>query len=381
MKKNRMSRWVSTILAVMMTISMVPSKTFVFGEENPKVQDGNSLRIGTVENELSNTDGTIQRHAWVRIPLTITKDNYCLSLDYMAPNTINTGLTIFSAENNGVSVLPQLIRRGDALRVKDNSGKQFDIANVFQPNQWVHFDIEVLNGSVQIYINGESIQYNGETYTYTLKATDTKPNTFGALGDVTGGWYDYYGYYDNLTLTEDGEVSWRETFDEVTSADSLKSSGWTFSFNSNNDAIAFSDAFALDSTNHCAVAQISSIDASASRTEFKTGEYVGVSDLFEALCMTDAGYQALENMVTLTAISSDSQVASVSDDGKTIHFISQGNCSLTLQANYLGGSKQATPVAITVEQGNALRLGSKRLCCKTIKWKGINHGFRLLHQF
>ena len=357
MKRGKPSKLLALVLSGLMVFSQFPAKAFA-ETQSADAPNGRSLRIGTVEN-LSTTDGSIQRHAWAKIPIKITAQNYYLSLDYMAPNIVDSGLSVFHARgrNGTVDVLPQLIRRGANLRVKEPGGTQFDITGIFSPNQWVHFDVEVRNGTAKIYVNGVPIQKGGKEYTYQV-AAGAVPDTLGTFGDETSGWYDEYGYYDNLTLTEDGAVTWQENFDGTSTLADYKAKGWIFSFNDNGGTIKEDDAFSLDHANDHPAAELSTVEAKVSQTSFRTGEMHQVSDLFQSVCKTSSGFAAVDGMVSLTASSSDPKVASVSSDGKSVTFLSAGKCSLTLNAEYLGSKASSQPVEFTVTPGNSMRLGS-----------------------
>ena len=339
MKRGKSSRWLASVLAGLMVLSLVPVRAFADTQSSGTSSYGRCLRIGTIEN-LSTTDGSIQRYAWARVPIKVTAQNYYLSLDYMAPNIVNSGLSVFRArgKNNTIDVLPQLIRRGANLRVKEPSGTQFDITNIFTANQWVHFDVEVQNGTARIYVNGVPIKKDGKEYAYQV-ADGAVPDTFGTFGDETSGWYDEYGYYDNLTLTENGAVTWQENFDGTNTLDDYKAKGWVTSFYDNGGAIKQDDAFSLDHANDHSAMQLSSVEATASQTSFRTGETHKISDLFQTVCMTSSGFAAVDGMVKFVASSSDPKVASVSEDGQSVTFLSAGSCNLTLNAEYLGDRK------------------------------------------
>lgn len=359
MKRGKSSRWLASVLAGLMVLSLVPVRAFADTQSSGTSSYGRCLRIGTIEN-LSTTDGSIQRYAWARVPIKVTAQNYYLSLDYMAPNIVNSGLSVFRArgKNNTIDVLPQLIRRGANLRVKEPSGTQFDITNIFTANQWVHFDVEVQNGTARIYVNGVPIKKDGKEYAYQV-ADGAVPDTFGTFGDETSGWYDEYGYYDNLTLTENGAVTWQENFDGTNTLDDYKAKGWVTSFYDNGGAIKQDDAFSLDHANDHSAMQLSSVEATASQTSFRTGETHKISDLFQTVCMTSSGFAAVDGMVKFVASSSDPKVASVSEDGQSVTFLSAGSCNLTLNAEYLGSKAISQPVEFTVSPGNSLRLGSE----------------------
>lgn len=315
-------------------------------------EGGSALRIGTLEDwGYDSLPAGTERYAHARVPISPLSDSFILSLDYLPGQTGGGGFSMFRLKTNSGSsdYIPQLEQRGTTLRIKDPTGTK-DIANFFAENEWVHLDVVVQGGEARYYVDGQILQVNGADYVYQISA-ETKPDTFGTLGDEVAGWYNYYSWFDNIVLIENGEVTWDSGFDGAT-LDSLRGAGWTLACSSQK---TLEESFAVDPLQDCPAQTITELDAALKSSEISltAGETVPLNDLIAISCMASGGWEIASDLLNISIRSENNEVAEVSEDGTELILKSAGSCDLTVTADYLSDEKTDT-VNLQIQQAKVL---------------------------
>ncbi|HJD23535.1 MAG TPA: hypothetical protein H9694_05245, partial [Firmicutes bacterium] len=327
---------------------------------NPEEDADMEEELGGAKNSLQ-VSGNGGTPGWARYEnLNVSSDNYSLSFDYKnleLPDADNDSNCFYLvAQFNAGNLFKELIRHNTKEILIGLDGQRATIPHDVQ--KWTHFEIRVTGTDLEVFVDGESV------FTATIPADSPKPTQFGWLGDgnAAGAYWDGAGVYDNICLTQDGEITWQEDFDGKTLAQ-LQGSGWTFS---PADAMAISPMDASD------VDGLGSLTVEPSQTMFTKELTVKLSEFAAVSAMMTDGTSVPGNKMNVSYRSSDPSVAQVLtvDGVPALRFLQAGKADITAELTIDGITRTASftveviddvrPVALEIgNAGTSLMLGSE----------------------
>lgn len=269
---------------------------------------------------------------WARLDnLSVTSDNYSFSFDYKnldTPDAADESNCFFLlAQFNSGNLLDKLIKHNASSIIIGLPGE----AAITVPNnmkKWTHFEIKVNGNVLEVLVDNVS-QYIG-----TVPNSTVKPAQFGWIGDGSdGSYWDGSGLYDNMVLTDNGNIAYKEDFNGKTLA-RLTMNGWYFS---SQAAMAISDMDASD------VDGFASLTVEASQTVFTSGITVSSSEILTMTGKMSDGTTVPSNKMDVVYSSDDTDVVEVTEQNgvPAFSFKAAGTANITASLTIDGITKTA----------------------------------------